>query len=152
MKGTLIMKEKFSWDSETGIAICVIEYSGEKFYGKAVCHDSDMDFLSERTGCSIAESRALIKQMKYIKKCELMPELKALKNTYHVMTVNKNFNHDSVEARIMRRHIKMKEAEILDIKNTITKEKEALSYYINEKDKLYKKLRKNKQSNTTGQN
>jgi hypothetical protein len=135
------MKKTFEWKDECGCAYCTIKYRGETFIGAATCHKEDMDFMSERTGLFIAETRATIKLLKYIKKYELKPELKSLKYVYNVMTSNKNFNSKSTEARIMRKHIHMKEDEIEALNSYLKNGIEYLQEYIEGKDDFYKKVR-----------
>ena len=56
-----------------------IKYNNITFTGDAKCLPEDKDFESERTGCFIAEVKANIKKLKYIRK-NLRQELKGLTN------------------------------------------------------------------------
>lgn len=50
---------EFTWDEETGIAICIITDDKQRtFIGEATCHPDDTDMRSERTGCELAFRRA----------------------------------------------------------------------------------------------
>ena len=48
-------KPIFTWDLETGEALCVIKDKDKIYYGVAKCHPDDFDMKSEKTGCFIAE-------------------------------------------------------------------------------------------------
>lgn len=146
------MKKTFTWDPETGYATCKIQCHDEIFVGQAKCCDEDRDFLSERTGLNIAELRADIRALKHIKKYIMKPELDSLKQVYHVMTVNKNFNSKSTEARIMRKHIHMKEADLQSINWQIHDTEDFLKEYIKNKDIIHSRIRKKRElSRTFGQ-
>lgn len=140
------MKKTFTWDPETGCATCKIQCHDEIFIGQAKCCDEDRDFLSERTGLNIAELRADIRALKHIKKYIMKPELDSLKQVYHVMTVNKNFNSKSTEARIMRKHIHMKEADLQSINWQIHDTEDFLKEYIRNKDIIHSRIRKKRGS------
>lgn len=68
----------YAWDPKTGAASCIIEYDGLTFCGNAQCHEADLDMCSERVGIYIAELRAKIKFMQYLKRInkEKLAELK----------------------------------------------------------------------------
>ena len=70
------MKTSFEYDN--GQTLCVFEYKDHYFVGQAHCHPDDEDFMSEKTGCFIAESRAHQKYLKFVKNCEIFPKLEAL--------------------------------------------------------------------------
>ena len=59
-------KINFTYDT-TGYTTCYLYYDGKEFIGKTFCYPEDMDFWSEKTGCFIAECKANIKKLKYIK-------------------------------------------------------------------------------------
>lgn len=136
------MKRTYEFNEESGISICHIFDKDEMFIGFAVCHDDDMDFLSERTGLQIAEVRAEIDALKHIRDYELTPALKALKHLQDNMKTSKNYNPKSYEAKMLRRQVCIKENELAAIKQEIIKRKAFLIDYIQQKDELHQKLRK----------
>lgn len=50
----------FSWDPETGSALCLLFNKNDTYIGTAFCSPEDKDMMSEKTGCEIAYHRALI--------------------------------------------------------------------------------------------
>lgn len=131
----------FSYDAENGVSSCIISYNGMEFVGIAQCHPEDMDFESERTGCTIAEWRARIQMLRYIRDGEIKPTLTAFKHTMDCMKTSKYFNPSSYEAKMIRNKIKQYENELHDTREDIKCLSEDLKTYINGKDKIYKKLR-----------
>lgn len=136
-------KPIFTWDLESGEALCVIKDKEKVYYGIAKCHPEDMDMKSERTGCFIAEERAKIMMLSH-KRDELKIELKALKKYYASMNKSKYFDKTSYPIRRLLDHISKIEADIVDVKELLQYEKNFLNTYINEKEKLYKRIRHNK--------
>ncbi len=49
--------------------------------------DEPEDFMSEKTGCFIAESRAHQKYLKFVKNCEILPKLEALNHLKSTLVV-----------------------------------------------------------------
>ena len=46
---------------------CDMYYDGKSFIGYAKCLPEDNDMISERTGCTLAEIKANIKRLRYIR-------------------------------------------------------------------------------------
>lgn len=134
-------KVNFEYNQDLGIAICYIEEYGEIFIGTAACHPDDKDVMSKFTGCEIANCRAYIELLRYEKKSILEPQLKALKQLFYSINKSKKFNKESYEARAIWRQIRLKEAEIADIKAEIIDEKQYLKEYIEKKEELHQRLR-----------
>ena len=135
------MKKKFTYNEEVGCSTCEIIYHNKKFQGYSFCHEDDMDFKSERVGMSIAEARANIEVMRFIRDCEIKPALKALRHLYHNIICGRNFNLKSHEIKMLLRSIQRMEKELDAINNDIADERKYLKDYISGKDKLYNKLR-----------
>jgi hypothetical protein len=112
--------------------------------GRAVCHDDDMEFASEYTGCSIAEMRAEIERLQDIKNNEIKPGLKSLKHLESCIVENKNFNPKSYEFRLLRRQIRKFENDLTTINKNIAETKNYLKDYILAKEKINQKLIKGK--------
>lgn len=124
-----------------GVATCVIFYKGHSFIGEARCHPDDEDMESERVGLTIAETRASIKVMKFIRDFEIKSQLNVLNHLNKNVQNSKYYNKNSYEARMIRRQLHAIEKELTMLNNELTDEKLFLKEYINGKDKLYKKLR-----------
>lgn len=134
------MKYSFEWNPETGKAICVLTHKGMRFVGQAQCHDQDKDFISERTGCFIAEMRANIKCLQH-KKNNLIHEIKTLKRIADIINNNPKCQGKSYEKILLQREIRSKNNILSAIKEELAEEQEYLKYYIQNKDKLYNRIR-----------
>lgn len=136
------------WDAETNTATCVLTDAYDKKYiGVAVCHPDDEDMASEKTGCEIALRRANIEYIKSIRD-QIKHELGALEHLYYVMNRSKQFNPKSYENIMLQRQIRLKKIDLATIKDMLTKEQENLRWYVNEKEKLYKRIRFNRKVNS----
>lgn len=134
----------FSYDSATGKTTCIIKYKNTEFVGEAQCHPDDNDMQSERVGCYIAEMRAAIKYLQHIKNNELRPKLEVLQHLESVYTVSPHCDNESYELIILRRQIRFVLRELATAQNEIAMVKQNLKEYIDLKDKLYQKIRKDK--------
>ena len=137
-------KPIFTWDLETGEALCVIKDKDKVYYGVAKCHPDDSDMKSEKTGCFIAEQRAKIMMLRS-KRDELYIELKALKKYYASMIMSKYFDDTSYPIRRLQNHMLKIKRDIIDIKELLQDEQDTLNIYIKEKEKFYQRIRKNRQ-------
>lgn len=136
----------YTWYEETGTAICKItDEQGRDFIGTAVTHELDKDFQSEKTGMTIAATRAAIKYLQSVRKDILRPQLAALKQLYYSMNRSKHFNPKSYEARMLYRQIKIKEEDIHSVNLEIDRYKTFLRQYINEKEEFYIATRKRRE-------
>jgi hypothetical protein len=140
------MKRKYDYNSETGTSHVIISEGDNEYHGFASCHDEDKDFKSERIGMTIAEARAEINFLQYIRDNEIMPALKALKHLYSNMKTSKYFNLYSYETRMLRRQICIKENDLIAVKQEINSRKQFITEYIKQKDELHDKLRKAKKN------
>ena len=136
------MKKQFSWDPGTGEAGCRIFYKKNIFKAFAHCHDDDIDFMGEKTGCSIAEMRAEIKLLKHIKNNEVIPQIQVLNHIYSIYMASEKYNKKSNEAKIVYNELHRLEKELAVINNSIVTLTENLTAYIAEKEKFYKRIRK----------
>ena len=132
------MKTSFEYDN--GQALCVIEYKDHFFVGQAHCHPDDEDFMSEKTGCFIAESRAHQKYLKFVKNCEILPKLEALNHLKSTLAVWESDTPNYFSKRL-NSEIKNLEEDLMMCKRAIDNEQQYLHGYIKEKDKLYKRIR-----------
>lgn len=124
-------------------AVCCIELpSGVKIVGTAECHPNDEDMANEKTGCYIAERRAYIKYLGYIRDNEIKPELKALKKFYNVINQSKYYNEQDYSNQMLLRNIKRLEDDLAALKEEIQEERQSLKNYIDEKETFYQNVRK----------
>lgn len=135
------MRKTFNWDSNLGQAVCTIRYKDVEIIGSAQCHDDDEDFMSERTGMFIAESRANIALWQHIKNNELTPQIKALEHVAASWASSHNYNPKSFEACSLRKQIKAKKRDYAELKHRIEMEREYLNDYIKNKEIIHTKLR-----------
>lgn len=141
------MKEPiYLWDEETGCAICkIVDDDGREFVGIAMTHDTDKDFQSEKTGQTIASTRAAIKYLQSVKRDILRPQLAALKQLYYSINRSKQYNKKSYEARMLWRQIRIKEEDIKSVNIEIENYKTFLRKFIADKEAFYIATRKRRQ-------
>ena len=131
------------WNDDMGVAVCTIIISnGDKVTGYAECSEKDKDMISEKVGCTIAEKRAYIEYLRYIRDKELKPELKALNKFYNVINQSKYYNEQDYSNQMLLRNIKRLEDDLAALKEEIQEEKQSLKNYINEKETFYQNVRK----------
>lgn len=112
-------KEQYFWNDETGQATFYLNDKGHEFMGIATCHPDDMTVKNENFGLEIAEIRARLAQLRYIRDNEIKPSLKALKHLHATMQQSKFYNKKSYEARMLWRQIKYYESCLDSIKQII---------------------------------
>lgn len=96
--------------------------------------------MSERTGCFIAEMRANIKYLQY-KKNNLTHEIKTLERIAGIINNNPKCQGKSYEKILLQSEIRSKNNILSVIKEELNNEQEYLKYYIDNKDKLYNRIR-----------
>jgi len=137
------MKPLLEWDEETKTATCLMKDKyNNVFFGVATCHPDDEDMCSKYTGQEIAFLRCRIDVLKYHKN-QIKQELKGLEKTYNMLQNYKKFNPDHFESKFLKREIQQYKADLISIKQLIFEEKKELNEFINNKEMLYQKLRKN---------
>lgn len=132
---------EYFWSEENGTAFCTIHYNKYSFMGEAQCHPDDRDMMSKLTGQTIAEYRATIKYLRFIRDCELQPQLKALKQLYYSMNHSKHFNPKSYEAKMLYRQINILQEDLKENKYLIDLTKAQLETYIMGKEHDHQQLR-----------
>ena len=135
------MKKTFCWEPTLGQATCLIRYKDVEIIGSAQCHDDDEDFMSERTGMFIAESRANIALWQHMKNNEIKPQIQVLEHVMASWRNSKNYNPASFEAKSLRNQIKAKTRDYNELKHRIAMEQEYLRDYIKNKEIVHNKLR-----------
>lgn len=132
---------KYCYDNETGVASCTIKYKNLLFTGIARCHPDDNDFMSEHTGCFMAEARANIKVLKFRRDTEVIPALRAFEHLQANMDTSTKYSPKSYEAKMIHRQIKALKRQVEEFNEAIADEEAYLKKYINDKDKLYQRIR-----------
>ena len=142
-----LYRPEFSWDDENKVAVCIVKDDKDRTYvGEATCHENDLDYASERTGCELAFRRAKLQYLRTVRDADLKPALAALQHLYGCMAHSTHFEAKSYEARTVRKHIHQTTFELATIKEEIAYEYQAITDYIRGKDKLYKRLREKGQN------
>lgn len=134
-------KPQLSWDQETMIAKCEINYKGQIICGEAVCHPDDRDVASQYTGYAIAGHRALIKCLRFVRDFELKPQLKSLNQLYYSMKNSKHFNPKSYEAIMLYKQIHHLEKSLQEVAEEIEAQKAYIKEYIKKKENDFIKIR-----------
>ena len=134
------MKKTFSWDA--GHATCTAFYKNRPFIGEANCHPDDADFESERVGLHIAEMRADILVLQYIRSAELKPAVETLSHIQDSFSRSSQYNAKSYEAKCIRRQLRRLQNELTAVNKELANLKLELTVYIRQKEKFYQSIRK----------
>lgn len=137
-------KTTYEWIPEEHKAKCHVKYGDYIFTGEAVCNEKDYDMENEHTGCNIAEFRANLKVLQFMKNCEIKPGLKSLMQLHHTMEHSKNHNLKSYESKMLYRMVKQYTKDLDTINKEIKNLQETLKIYIDKKDEFYKQVRTNR--------
>ena len=132
---------EYTWSERYGTATCTLFYKNYEFSGVANCHPDDQDMMSKLTGQTIAEYRATLKYLRFIRDCELQPQLKSLKQLYYSMNHSKYFNPKSYEAKMLYRQINHLTEDLKENKYLIDLTKSELEAYLTTKERDHKQLR-----------
>ena len=138
-------KMNFSWDPKTGSSLCIIQTKHKTYYGYALCSIEDRDMMNEKTGCFIAEKRAMIKMLRD-ERDELKIEFKALKKYLSSMIYSKYFDTTSYPIRRLQRQMQDLLKQIDETKKSLKEEENSLTQYIQQKTEFYKKIRANRKA------
>ena len=110
---------KTSYDPDTLTSIVVINTDLGEFMGKARLHEEDKDIESSFAGYQYAEMRAIIKYMK--RKAEIAKyKMQSLDNCIKSLVSKKGYEHNSLEARTLRKHYYIARKEKMDWDSWIT--------------------------------
>ena len=134
-------KTKYQYNEEFGNSYFYIAYNGLSMCGQAKCHPDDTDMMSERTGLTIAEARAHIQMLKAKKQYEIQPKIDVLRHLLTNIQSSKNHNPKAYESCMLRSQLAHWEGQLAEINADIADEEKYLKEYIDQKDKLYRKLR-----------
>jgi hypothetical protein len=132
---------EYTWSERYGTATCTLFYKNYEFTGIANCHPDDQDMMSKLTGQTIAEYRATLQYLRFIRDCELQPQLKALKQLYYSINHSKHFDPKSYEAKMLYRQINHLTEDLKENKYLIDLTKSQLEAYLITKERDHKQLR-----------
>ena len=137
------MKEpKFTY--ENGHAVCeTVDNMGRIIKGEAWCAEEDKEFENSLTGSSIAEMRAQIAAAKMYRD-DLKIKLSALNQLLYSMNQSYKFRPRSYEATMLYHQIYLTKNDLEIAKHQLAILKLELYDYINDKETLYQKIRKNR--------
>ena len=106
------------YNPDTKISTVVINSDLGKFSGSSRLHEEDLDIESSFAGFQYAEMRAIIKYMK--KKAEIAKyKMQGLDNCIKSLIYKKGYEHNSLEARTLRKHYYIARKEKMDWDNRI---------------------------------
>lgn len=143
-----------SFNEKNGISYVKIKTKLGIFEGTAKRHPEDTDIQSNFFGCKLAELRAIkkffLKNRKEIKNKQLF-----LENLINNLQLLKNYNHNSVEARFVRKQyfIFQKELQKID-KETLFLDiqiKTLSNNYRETLNNVYKKIEENRRKKGNGE-
>lgn len=132
---------QFTWDTETGMATCILTDGKSVYVGSAKCCYKDKDMQNEKTGCEIALMRAEINYFQSIKDNELIPALNALKGIQFSLN---QCETDSKSKSIVQKKIHKIENDLAVVRYLLIEKEQSLTDYIAAKDTFYKQIRKNR--------
>ena len=132
---------EYTWNERYSTATCTLFYKNYEFTGVANCHPDDKDMMSKLTGQTIAEYRAPLKYLRFIRDCELQPQLKSLKQLYYSINHSKHFNPKSYEAKMLYKQINHLTEDLKENKYLIDLIKGQLEAYLITKEQDHKQLR-----------
>lgn len=132
---------EYTWNERYGTATCTLFYKNYEFTSVANCHPDDKDMMSKLTGQTIAEYRATLRYLRFIRDCELQPQLKSLKQLYYSMNHSKYFNPKSYETKMLYRQINHLTEDLKENKYLIDLTKNELKSYLITKERDHKQLR-----------
>ena len=132
---------QFTWDTEIGMATCILTDGKSVYVGSAKCCYKDKDMQNEKTGCEIALMRAEINYFQSIKDNELIPALNALKGIQFSLN---QCETDFKSKSIVQKKIHKIENDLAVVRYLIIEKEQSLTDYIAAKDTFYKQIRKNR--------
>lgn len=139
-------KITFAYDPELHKTTCTRAVHNKFYIGTAQCHPHDYDFENKLTGQHYAYTRSMLREMAQYRD-EYKAQLKILKHLYNIYEQNPAISMDSEECYYLRRQIQVLERNVNDMKSLISETRSNLRNTIEEKDKLYAKLRAARNSN-----
>lgn len=138
-----------TFDEDTGHACYLYRASnGKVYWGEAMCHPDDEEFMSKFTGIHIAKMRCMIEYAKD-EKTRIYGKLQGIKQIYYSIIQSKNFNRDNYESKMIYRQMKLIEEEYKDICDSITELKNGLKAYLDSKAAFQKDIINKRKKNSS---
>lgn len=129
-----------NFDRETGVSYAKIQTDYGVFAGSAKLHEEDKEHVSSFAGCHYAETRAIIAYMKHRVKL-LNERIKSLENCKKVLENRKEYDHNSVENRTIRKQIYLLKKQKAEWIQRISSLSEKLYQMMMQRDKVVIKLK-----------
>lgn len=137
----MIGEPVFNYIQASGKTTCTISDGQNTFIGIAKCHPDDWDFMSEYTGCEIAERRCKIKILQHIKNNQIIPQIQAYEHLISTMLNSKQLNPQSYEFKRIKAEYDNLLKQYTAIKNKIKYSQSKLREYITNKESVNKFIR-----------
>lgn len=137
----------YDYNEEKAYATVIIsDNKGRTFMGTAAAAPQDLDMANEKTGLSIAFSRAQIKAIKaeiedY--KCEL----RALEHLFSCISQSKQYDAKHYEAHMLNRQIEYTQKKIKILQEQVKNIDFNIKVYIKKKEEFYQQIRKQRKAN-----
>lgn len=112
---------------------CKIDYKDHVFIGETTCYPEDEKYKTERTGYNIAECRAEVQRLRFLRdvvNAELRA-MKRLRSTAHIVKGSNVEKHLNEEIITLTEKVGLIDETIQDIRDGI-------KCYIEDKDKVYR--------------
>ena len=129
-----------NFDRETGVSYAKIQTDYGVFVGSAKLHEEDKEYVSSFAGCHYAETRAIIAYMKHRVKL-LNERIESLENCKKVLENRKEYDHNSVENRTIRKQIYLLKKQKAEWIQRISSLSEKLYQMMMQRDKVVIKLK-----------
>lgn len=136
------MKISYEFNPEERKSKVTLSFGDKQFCGEALCHEQDADMMSEKTGLTIAQSRAVINYLCHVRDNEIKPKLQMLEHIYDGFQQSKYFNEKSYESRFIRRQIRFLKNDLTAINKHLAEKRKNLTRMIVEKENFYQKVRR----------
>lgn len=128
-----------NYDKDTGISKVTILTEYGKFSAKSKLHEEDKEISSSFAGCQYAEIKAIIKYIKY--KIKLInQQIKGLENCTKVLMGRKEYNHNSVENRTIRKQIYLLKKQKKNLADKVLSLEDKMIRTMEQREKIIKKI------------
>lgn len=121
------------WDDVEKVSKTIIidTFNNKKYEGIAKTAPDDISYAKEYVGETISQTRAKIEMLKDIRDNEIKPQIKILNHLYTNMSTSTRFNPKSYEAKMLRRQLQIKRADLEAINDLIESLKLYIKDYLN---------------------
>lgn len=130
-----------NFNEKTGISTVTINTDIGTFTGKSRLHDEDRSISSSFAGCQYAETKAIILYLK--RKIKLLDQqIKGLEDCKRILESKKNYDHNSIENRTIRKQIYLLKKKKTMIIDNIHKIRDKMLVNIEKRSQIIKKIQK----------